>query len=83
MIKDSEKDQRRIHPTQKPVSLMQWCLSVAKPQGVVCDPYMGSGSTLRAAVNMGYRCVGIEIDERYCEATAKRLEQLTLLEVFA
>jgi len=81
MIKDSEKDQRRIHPTQKPVSLMQWCLSIAKPQGLVCDPYMGSGSTLRAAANMGFPCAGIELDERYCEAAARRLEQLALLEV--
>ena len=81
MIKESEQDQRRIHPTQKPVSLMRWCLTVAKPRGLVCDPYMGSGSTLRAAADMGLPCVGIEVDERYCEAAAKRLEQLTLLEV--
>lgn len=81
MIKDSEKDQRRVHPTQKPVSLMQWCLGIAKPQGLVCDPYMGSGSTLRAAMDMGFPCVGIELEERYCEAAARRLEQLTLLEV--
>jgi site-specific DNA-methyltransferase (adenine-specific)/modification methylase len=82
-IKESEKDQRRVHPTQKPVSLMQWCLSIAKPCGVVCDPYMGSGSTLRAAANMGFPCVGIELNERYCEAAAKRLEQLVLVEAQA
>ncbi len=81
MIKDSEKDQRRIHPTQKPVSLMRWCLTIAKPLGVVCDPYMGSGSTLRAALDMGFACVGIDIEERWCEAASRRLEQLTLLEV--
>jgi len=81
MIKDSEKDQRRTHPTQKPVSLMRWCLTVAKPLGVVCDPYMGSGSTLRAAMDMGFACVGIDVVERYCEDAARRLEQMTLLEV--
>jgi site-specific DNA-methyltransferase (adenine-specific) len=81
MIKDSEKDERRITPTQKPVSLMRWCLTVAKPLGVVCDPYMGSGSTLRAALDMGFPCVGIDVEERLCEAAARRLEQMTLLEV--
>ena len=83
MIKASERNQRRVHPTQKPVSLMRWCLTIAKPQGVVCDPYMGSGPTLRAALDMGFPCVGIDTDERYCEVAAKRLDQMTLLEVTA
>ena len=79
MIKDSEQAEKRIHPTQKPVSLMRWCLTLAKPHGVVCDPYMGSGSTIRAALDMGFPTVGIELDERYCEAAAKRLDQLVLV----
>ena len=78
MIKASEKAERRIHPTQKPVSLMRWCLTIAKPNGIVCDPYMGSGSTLRAAMDMGFPAIGIELDERYCEAAAKRLDQMVL-----
>ena len=80
MIKDSEKDQRRMHPTQKPVALSHWCLSIAKPNGVVCDPYMGSGSTIKAAHEQGFPVVGIDIDERWCEAAAKRFDQLCLLQ---
>lgn len=73
-----DKDGGRSHPTQKPVPLMQWCLSMlGKPQelGVVCDPYMGSGTTLVAAKDLGLSAIGIEIDERYAEIAAKRLSQ--------
>ena len=74
MIRDSETE-RRLHPTQKPVALMRWCLSIAKPTGAVCDPYMGSGPVLLASREFGVPAIGIEIEERYCEIAARRLEE--------
>lgn len=67
-----------VHPTQKPVALMRWCLSLAPDTKLVLDPYMGSGPVLRAAKDAGIQAIGIEIEERYCEIAAKRLIQQTL-----
>lgn len=64
----------RFHPTQKPVAVMTPCIDWVG-SGVVCDPYMGSGSTLIAAKALNRQAVGIEIEERYCEIAAKRLAQ--------
>jgi len=65
-----------LHPTQKPLELMRWCISGAPndPQ-IILDPFMGSGTTLRAAKDLGRKAIGIEIEERYCEIAAKRMSQ--------
>lgn len=64
------------HPTEKPDALLQTLLSVVTPPcGVVLDPFAGSGSTLQAARALGFRSIGIDADEAYCEIAAKRLCQ--------
>lgn len=68
-------EQNRQHPTQKPLALMKWCLSLFPDAKTVLDPFLGSGTTLVAAKAMGLTGVGIEQHEPYCEIAAKRLSQ--------
>ena len=74
---DRNPDGKRQHPTQKPLSLITWCLDFV-PGDTVLDPFAGSGTTLRAAKDLGRRAIGIEIEERYCEIAARRLDQQVL-----
>tara|TARA_Y100000034_G_C6703485_1_gene310377 strand:- start:59 stop:670 length:612 start_codon:yes stop_codon:yes gene_type:complete len=69
--------QAPVHPTQKPARLLRGIVDCA-PDGVICDPFTGAGSTLRAAKDLGRKAVGIELEERYCEIAAERMAQEVL-----
>jgi len=70
-----DKKEHRVHPTQKPLALMRWCLSLVPDAATVLDPWLGSGTTLVAAKLEGRHAVGIELSEKYCEIAAERLRQ--------
>ena len=74
MIKEAIKHSN-IHPTCKPTNLMRWLLNlVLPPNGTVLDPFMGSGSTLKAACLENMKCMGIEMNEEYFEIAKARVE---------
>lgn len=67
------------HPAPYPVQLAERCIRLSTwPGETVLDPFMGSGTTLRAAKNLGRKSIGIDVSERYCEIAAKRLAQEVL-----
>jgi site-specific DNA-methyltransferase (adenine-specific) len=67
------------HPCPKPIEWARWLVARVCPDGgTVTDTFMGSGTTLVAAKNLGRKAIGIEIEERYCEIAAKRLAQREL-----
>jgi len=66
------------HPTEKPLPLMKWCIGFFPDAQTILDPFMGSGTTLRAAKDLNRKAIGIELEERYCEIAAKRMSQLVM-----
>ena len=66
----------RQHPTPKPEGLMKHFIRIhTEARDLVLDPFMGGGTTLRAAKDLGRRAIGIEIEEMYCEMAVARLAQ--------
>lgn len=73
---------RAVHPTQKPEGILRPLITYSCPSdGVVLDPFMGSGSTLVAARQCGRRAIGIEVDESYCEKAVQRLAQASIFDL--
>jgi len=67
------------HPCPKPIGFALWLIDrFSDPCSIVLDPFMGSGTTLRAAKDLGRRAIGIEIEEKYCEIAARRMGQEVL-----
>lgn len=65
----------RVHPTQKPLNLMRWCIDVAGSPNTILDPFMGSGTTGVAAIQLGRKFIGIEREPKYFDIACKRIEQ--------
>ena len=71
-------NEKRIHPTQKPVALYTWILQkYAKPGDKILDTHLGSGSSRIAAYDLGFEFVGCEIDPHYFQAQEKRFAEHT------
>ena len=65
---------RAAHPTQKPIAIVSPLIEYSTLRsGAILDPFLGSGTTLVAAKELGRRAVGIEAEEKYCEVAAERL----------
>ena len=65
----------RVHPTQKPVALMEWCLGFLPDAVTILDPFMGSGTTLVACQKLGRHGIGIEIDPDYFDIACRRVDE--------
>ena len=67
-----EFPEERYHPTQKPINVMEWAIRFIDAETIL-DPFMGSGTTGVACMNLGRKFIGIEIDEKYFEIACKRI----------
>ena len=65
----------RHHPTQKPIAVMEWCLSFVPDAATILDPFMGSGTTGVACAKLGRRFIGIEIEPKYFDIACKRIDE--------
>ena len=72
----ANNEPRGDHPTQKPIGVMRWCIGhLPEPNETILDPFMGSGTTGVAAVQMGRKFIGIERERRYFDIACERIEQ--------
>ncbi len=66
-------NEKRLHPTQKPIALMKWCIELFPNADLILDPFCGSGTTCVAAKLLGRNYIGIDISPEYCKITEARL----------
>jgi DNA modification methylase len=77
MMKDSEKGQKRVHATQKPIALIDWCIKeYSKDAKLILDYFTGGGSTMVAAHQLKRKCYGMELDPKYCQVIIDRMQKL-------
>jgi len=76
MIKGSEMGEKRVHPTQKPIALVEWSFNNYKAGDNILDLFLGSGSTMVAANNTKRKCYGMELDPKYCQVIVDRMRKL-------
>lgn len=78
LVKESERGEKRVHPTQKPVALAEWVFTTyGEPGGLIFDPFLGSGMSLIAAERLGHRLYGCELSPEYCSICLTRWETAT------
>lgn len=80
MIRD--EDGERVHPTQKPIAVMRWAIEHCPDASLVCDPYMGSGTTGIACIVLGRRFIGIERERTYFDIAQRRIEEALSMPLF-
>lgn len=79
MLQENMKEKEvRIHPTQKPVALFEWILNeYSEPGQIILDPFLGSGTTAAACINLNRQFIGIEISPDYCRLAVERIRRAT------
>jgi 16S rRNA G966 N2-methylase RsmD len=76
IAKASESGDKRLHPTQKPVALVEWCFNNYNAGDLILDLFLGSGSTMVAAHQLKRKCYGMELDPKYCQVIVDRMKKL-------
>jgi site-specific DNA-methyltransferase (adenine-specific)/modification methylase len=73
--RDSESGEQNVHPTQKPIMVMQWCIGLLPDAHTILDPFMGSGTTGVACARLGRKFIGIEIEPKYFDIACERIQR--------
>ena len=74
VLRPMNMDGGKVHPTQKPIAVMEWCLSFLPDSELIADPFMGSGTTGVACVNLGRKFIGIEKEPEYFDIACQRIQ---------